>query len=65
LRGETEQSEGTEKLKPKEQNRGGKLSKKEKNRDWGVIAQRRRRTVPHHLGTTVVLPLHRHSNSTS
>jgi hypothetical protein len=28
LRGDTKQSEGTEKLKPKEQNRGGKLSEK-------------------------------------
>jgi hypothetical protein len=26
-----------------------------------VSARRRRRTVPHHLGTTAVLPLHRHN----
>jgi len=28
-----------------------------------VSAQRRRRTVPHHLGTTVVLPLHCHNST--
>ena len=39
------------------------MKKKEKNRDWGVTAQRRRRTVTHHLGTTNVLPLHRHNNT--
>jgi hypothetical protein len=28
-----------------------------------VTAQRRRRTVPHHLGTTAMLPLHRHNST--
>jgi hypothetical protein len=28
-----------------------------------VSAQRRRRTVPHHLGTTAVLPLHCHHST--
>jgi hypothetical protein len=35
---EIEQSEGTEKLKPKEQNRGGKLSKKKRRTEtWGSL----------------------------
>jgi len=46
----------------KNKTEGGNFRKKEKNRDWGVTAQRRR-TVPHHLGTTAVLPLHRHNST--
>jgi hypothetical protein len=42
LRGETEQSEGTEKLKLKEQNRGGKLSKKRRTERDGKESERAR-----------------------
>jgi hypothetical protein len=31
--------------------------------ETAVSAQRRRRTVPHHLGTTAVLPLHCHNST--
>jgi hypothetical protein len=48
----------------------GETKERKRKHTWGreeqilgVTAQRRRRTVPHHLGTTALLPLHRHNST--